>query len=69
MPFDDLIKSRPGIDYPALGEAPGMKAVRPQRLSHAHGTFYHYNNWDFNAAGTIFEQETCKWWLEGDYFG
>jgi hypothetical protein len=55
MPFADLIKSRSGIDYPALGEAPG--------------TFYHYNNWDFNAAGTIFEQKTGNWCLEGDHFG
>ena len=54
----DLIKSRSGIYHPALGEAPGMKAVRPERHSHAPGTFYYYNNWDFNAAGTIFEQET-----------
>ena len=54
----DLIKSRSGIYHPALGEAPGMKAGRPRRHSHAPGTFYYYNNWDFNAVGTIFEQET-----------
>jgi CubicO group peptidase (beta-lactamase class C family) len=54
----DLIKSRSGIYHPALGEAPIMKAMRPKRHSHAPGTFYYYNNWDFNAVGTIFEQET-----------
>jgi CubicO group peptidase (beta-lactamase class C family) len=54
----DLIQSRSGIYHPALGEAPGMKATRPERHSHAPGTFYYYNNWDFNAVGTIFEQET-----------
>ena len=54
----DLIKARSGIYHPALYEAPGMKAVRPKRHSHAPGTFYYYNNWDFNALGTIFEQET-----------
>jgi len=54
----DLIKSRSGIYHPALGEAPIMKAMRPERHSHAPGTFYYYNNWDFNAVGTIFEQET-----------
>jgi CubicO group peptidase (beta-lactamase class C family) len=32
--------------------------MRPERHSHAPGTFYYYNNWDFNALGTIFEQET-----------
>jgi CubicO group peptidase (beta-lactamase class C family) len=35
-----------------------MKATRPQRGSHAPGTFWYYNNWDFNALGTIFEQQT-----------
>jgi CubicO group peptidase (beta-lactamase class C family) len=54
----DLIKSRSGIYHLALGEAPGMKAMRPERHSYAPGTFYYYNNWDFNAVGTIFEQET-----------
>jgi CubicO group peptidase (beta-lactamase class C family) len=35
-----------------------MKAMRPKRYSHKPGTFWYYNNWDFNALGTIFEQET-----------
>lgn len=34
----------------------GMKARRPARGSHRPGTFWYYNNWDFNALGTIFEQ-------------
>ena len=54
----DLIKARSGIYHPALGESPGMKARRPDRHSHAPGTFWYYNNWDFNALGRIFEQET-----------
>jgi CubicO group peptidase (beta-lactamase class C family) len=54
----DLIKASSGIYHPALYEAPIMKAMRPERHSHAPGTFYYYNNWDFNALGTIFEQET-----------
>ena len=54
----DLIKSRSGIYHPALYEAPIMKATRPERHSHAPGTFYYYNNWDFNTLGTIFERET-----------
>jgi CubicO group peptidase (beta-lactamase class C family) len=33
-----------------------MIARRPQRGSHAPGTFWYYNNWDFNALGTIFDQ-------------
>jgi len=54
----DLIKSRSGIYHPALGESPDMRAKRPKRHSHAPGTFWYYNNWDFNALGTIFEQKT-----------
>ena len=53
-----LIKARSGIYHPALGESADMKALRPKRGSHAPGTFWYYNNWDFNALGTIFEQET-----------
>jgi CubicO group peptidase (beta-lactamase class C family) len=60
----DLIKARSGIYHPALGEAGAMKALRPKRYSHAPGTYWYYNNWDFNALGTIFEQEAntkiCK---------
>jgi CubicO group peptidase (beta-lactamase class C family) len=54
----DLIKARSGIYHVALGEAASMKANRPDRYSHMPGTFWYYNNWDFNALGTIFEQET-----------
>lgn len=54
----DLIKARSGIYHSALGESPAMKAKRPGRYSHEPGTFWYYNNWDFNALGTIFEQET-----------
>jgi CubicO group peptidase (beta-lactamase class C family) len=54
----DLIKARSGIYHPALGESPDMKAMRPARHSHPPGTFWYYNNWDFNALGTIFEQQT-----------
>lgn len=54
----DLIKARSGIYHAALYETPGMTASKPPRNSHAPGTFWHYNNWDFNALGTIFEQET-----------
>jgi len=42
----------------ALYETLSMKVSRPKRGSHRPGTFWYYNNWDFNALGTIFEQET-----------
>ncbi len=54
----DLLKARSGIYHAALYETPGMAARRPGRGSHAPGTFWYYNNWDFNALLTIFEQET-----------
>ena len=54
----DLIRARSGVYHPALGEDQIMKAMRPRRHSHPAGTFWYYNNWDFNALGTIFEQET-----------
>lgn len=54
----DLIKARSGVYHEAAYEAPSMKAARPPRGSHPQGTFWYYNNWDFNTLGTIFEQET-----------
>jgi len=54
----DLLKSRSGVYHPAAAETAGMAADRPARGSHAPNTFFYYNNWDFNVAGVIFEQET-----------
>jgi len=54
----DLLKSCSGVYHEAAAEVPSMIETRPERGSHPPGTFYYYNNWDFNALGTIFEQET-----------
>ena len=35
-----------------------MRDARPARGSHAPGTFWYYNNWDFNVLGTVFRQLT-----------
>ena len=35
-----------------------MRDGRPKRGSHAPGTFWYYNNWDFNVLGTVFRQLT-----------
>ncbi len=56
----DLMKSRSGIYHTALYETAAMKARRPERHSHPPGEFWYYNNWDFNAMGTIYEQVTGK---------
>jgi CubicO group peptidase (beta-lactamase class C family) len=54
----DLLKARSGIYHAALYESPAMKAEKPARWSHPPRTFWSYNNWDFNALGTIYEKLT-----------
>jgi CubicO group peptidase (beta-lactamase class C family) len=54
----DLIKFRSGVYHEAAAESEEAIAMRPERGSHEPGTFFYYNNWDANALGTIFEQET-----------
>jgi CubicO group peptidase (beta-lactamase class C family) len=53
-----LLQARSGVYHPALYETPGMAKNRPPRHSHAPGTFWYYNNWDFNTLGTIYERAT-----------
>ena len=54
----DLLKARSGIYHAALYETATMKAEKPARGSHPPRTFWSYNNWDFNALGTIYENMT-----------
>jgi CubicO group peptidase (beta-lactamase class C family) len=54
----DLLRARSGVYHPSDFETDSMKKDRPARGSHAPGTFWYYNNWDFNTLGTIFEKET-----------
>lgn len=56
----DLLRARSGIYHEAARETPAMRANRPARGSHSPGTYYYYNNWDFNVLGAIFEQLTGK---------
>ena len=51
----DLLMSRSGIYHAALYETAAMAAQRPRRGSHKPGSFWYYNNWDFNTLGTIYE--------------
>jgi len=55
---EHLLMSRSGVYHEAAAEDQAMIDERPARGSHAPDTFFYYNNWDFNALGTIFEQET-----------
>jgi len=54
----DLLMARSGIYHPAAYETGDMRRNRPERGSHVPGTFWWYNNWDFNALGTIYRQQT-----------
>jgi len=54
----DLLRSRSGIYLATASENDAMREARPQRGSHRPGTHWHYNNWDFNALGTIFRNRT-----------
>jgi CubicO group peptidase (beta-lactamase class C family) len=53
----DLLKARSGVYYPSVAQS--NSDLLP-RGSHAPGTFWHYNNWDFNVLGTIYEQCTHR---------
>lgn len=55
----DLLMARSGVYHPASNGGDDT-ASAPPRGSQAHGTYYLYNNWDFNAVGTIFEKETGR---------
>jgi len=54
----DLLKARSGVYHPANYETREMGERRPDRGSHPPGTFWFYNNWDFNALGAIYEHAT-----------
>src|SRR5579859_8117258 len=54
----DLLRARSGVYHVVDFETELMKRNRPARGSHAPGTFWYYNNWDFNALGTILEKKT-----------
>jgi CubicO group peptidase (beta-lactamase class C family) len=54
----DLLMARSGVYHQASYETSDIRQNRPMRGSHAAGTFWFYNNWDFNALGTIYRQVT-----------
>jgi CubicO group peptidase (beta-lactamase class C family) len=54
----DLLCARSGVYHPSGYESPWMLSIKPARHSAGPGTTWCYNNWDFNALGTIFRQCT-----------
>lgn len=56
---ESLITARSGVYHPA-SNAGDSTASAPPRGSQRPGTYYLYNNWDFNAAGAVFEKLTAR---------
>lgn len=54
----DLLTSQSGVFHQAGEESWTMRRNRPTRGSHDPGTYFYYNNWDFNVLGTIYNQES-----------
>ena len=55
----DLLTARSGVYHPASNEG-DASAMAPKRGSVEPGSFWLYNNWDFNVAGFILGQQTGK---------
>jgi CubicO group peptidase (beta-lactamase class C family) len=53
----DLLAARSGVYHEASNAGDNL-ADAPPRGSQEHGRYFLYSNWDFNALGTIFEQQT-----------
>lgn len=54
----DLLMAKSGIYIPAQGEHDAQITDRPKRGSNKPGEYFFMNNFDANALGTIFMQET-----------
>lgn len=55
----DLLTARSGVYHPASNDG-DASAMAPKRGSVQPGSFWLYNNWDFNIAGYILEQQTGR---------
>jgi CubicO group peptidase (beta-lactamase class C family) len=56
----DLLMARSGIYLPSNNAGADMRKDLPPRGSHAPGGHWYYNNWDFNALGTIYQRLTGR---------
>lgn len=56
----DLLCAKSGIYLPSNNSSKEMQAKMPRRGGHPPGTFWFYNNWDFNALGTVYRNATGK---------
>lgn len=57
----DLLTARSGIFHKPANSGDDHDYMKASdRGKYPHGTYYLYNNWDFNCAGAVFEQLTGK---------
>jgi CubicO group peptidase (beta-lactamase class C family) len=56
--FGSLIASRSGVYHGAAYADADQGKQRPARGSHPPGSFWFYNNWDFNTAESIYQRKT-----------
>ena len=56
--LEDLLAARSGVYHPAAYSPSDMRAELPGRGSHPPGTFFFYNNWDFNVVASVLERAT-----------
>lgn len=54
----DLLMARSGVYLPAEAEVDYARTHRPKREQYKPGTFFFYNNFDFNILGVILEQKS-----------
>lgn len=54
--IEQLLQSTSGVYHSALYEVGSWKENKPERNAHRPGEQWYYNNWGFNALGSIFEQ-------------
>lgn len=55
-----LLQSRSGVYHSYVGGTPDMREKMPPREAHPPGTFWYYNNWDFNVVGSVYEHKLNK---------
>jgi CubicO group peptidase (beta-lactamase class C family) len=50
-----VLQARSGVYHAYVGGLIEDRDAMPPRGSHPPGSFWYYNNWDFNVLGTVFE--------------
>jgi CubicO group peptidase (beta-lactamase class C family) len=50
------LQARSGVYHPSVGGLLADREAMPARGSHPPGSFWYYNNWDFNVLGTVCER-------------